>query len=90
MNFPDTCPNCGAVPKFNQPYSDRRVYSCESWIIENKYSKGPHTHKTDTCADWRTIKDAATIIREVVDDWGNAMDAPLLAKAEEWLKDNES
>jgi len=25
----------------------------------------------------------------MVDEWGNAMDAPLLVKAEEWLKDNE-
>jgi hypothetical protein len=41
------------------------------------------------CEDRITIREAADIIREMVDDWGNAMDEALLVKAENWLKDNQ-
>jgi len=47
------------------------------------------TWRSDNCWDKQAIRDAAAIIREMVDDWGNAMDEALLVKAEEWLKDNE-
>lgn len=87
MTFPDACPNCGAVLKANQLHSDRRNYACGTWIIESR--KGVYASKTDTCCDWRTIKDAAAVIRELVDKNGNGMSFPLLIeKAEEWLKDN--
>jgi hypothetical protein len=89
MSFPDKCPNCGADPRAYQERSDVRAYSCGAWIIENSYSKGPHTQKTETCDNRKTIRAAAAIIREMVDEWGNAMDEALLVKAEEWLKDNE-
>jgi hypothetical protein len=46
------------------------------------------TFRTNQCTDRHSIREAAAIIREMVDEWGNAMDAPLLVKAEEWLKDN--
>ncbi len=88
MNFPDTCPNCGCTPKTAQQIAqkiDRRVYACESWV--NAGAKGL-SWRSHTCEYWRTIQDAAAIIREMVDDWGNAMDEALLVKAEEWLRDN--
>ena len=45
-------------------------------------------HKTDTCCDRRAIREAAAIIREMMDEWGMAMPFEMIDKAEEWLKDN--
>jgi len=85
MTFPDACPNCGAITHAD-PFQYRRIYACGSWINAGRESLA---HKTDTCCDWRTIKDAAAVIRELVDKNGNGMSFPLLIeKAEEWLKDN--
>ena len=85
MSFPDKCPNCGAVLKVRQFHNDRMIYACESWI---KAGLEKLTWKSDTCCDWRTIREAAAIIREMMDEWGNAMDSAMLEKAKEWLKDN--
>ena len=67
MSFPDECPNCGAVPKAYQERIDVRVYECGTWIIENSYSKGPHTQKTRACDDRRTIREATAVIRAFLD-----------------------
>jgi hypothetical protein len=85
MNFPDTCPNCGSQPDKPNPKEGRRFYWCGSWIREGETQL---VRQSSQCDDRRTIRDAAAIIREMVDEWGNAMDAPLLVRAEEWLKDN--
>ena len=62
MTFPDACPNCGSNA-WNQS-GRRRHYECESWINEGRETLN---HKTDTCCDWRTIKDATTVIRAFLD-----------------------
>ena len=83
MTPPSTCPNCGSTPKAYQERIDVRVYECGTWIIENSYSKGPHTQKAKTCDDRRTINDATAVIRAFVDGRMNAME-----KGRKWLKDN--
>lgn len=83
MTFPDACPNCGANPKPYQERSDVRVYKCGLWIIENSYTKGPHTQKSDTCNDWRTIKDAAAVICAFLDGDKDARE-----KGYNWIAEN--
>ena len=83
MSFPDKCPNCGSG--IWSQSGRRRHYACESWINEGRDFLN---HKTDTCCDRRAIRDAAAIIREMMDEWGNAMDSDMIEKAEEWLKED--
>ena len=83
VSLPDNCPNCGSNT-WNQSGS-RRHYACESWINEGRDLLN---HKTDTCCDRRAIREAAAIIREMMDEWGMAMPFEMIDKAEEWLKDN--
>ena len=64
MNYPDKCPNCGAVQKVHQFHDDRKVYACESWI---KTGLQKLTWKSDTCCDWRTIRESAAVIRAFLD-----------------------
>lgn len=44
--------------------------------------------RNDDCDNRRTIREAAAIIREMMDEWGMAMPFEMIDKAEEWLKDN--
>jgi hypothetical protein len=44
--------------------------------------------RNDECDNRRTIRQAAAIIREMMNEWGNAMDSAMIERAEEWLKDN--
>lgn len=83
MSFPDKCPNCDAVPKAYQERSDVRVYKCGTWIIENTYSKGPHTQKSGTCNDWRKIKDATAVIRAFLEGDRDARE-----KGFNWIAEN--
>jgi hypothetical protein len=86
MKYPDTCPMCGSGIHLKAHEDHRRFYWCGSWIRKDT---GEFVGGGIMCEDRTAIREAAAIIREMVDEWGNAMDAPLLAKAEEWLKDNE-
>ena len=83
MIFPDSCPNCGAIPKTHPAslHNDRRAYACGTWIIESR--KGVYTSKTDTCDDWRTIKEAAAVICAFLD-----ADPEARQKGQDWLDGN--
>ncbi len=85
MSIPDTCPECEAPRHYRETSGTRIFFACESWMKEGAEKL---TFRTNQCTDRHSIREAAAIIREMVDEWGNAMDAPLLVKAEEWLKDN--
>ena len=81
MTFPDACPNCGAIPKVYQERSYVRIYECRTWIIETPTAKG--TQKTKTCDDWRTIKDATTVICAFLD-----ADPEARQMGQDWLAGN--
>ena len=86
MSHPATCPACGSAFHYRETSGTRIFFACSSYTYEGRDGL---TYRTDECHYRQAIRDAAAIIRETVDEWGNAMDAPLLVKAEEWLKDNE-
>lgn len=86
MNTPDTCPMCGSEIHLKAYEDHRRFFWCGSWIRKDT---GEFVGGGIMCEDRITIREAADIIREMVDDWGNAMDEALLVKAENWLKDNQ-
>ena len=86
MSLPDKCPNCDAAIHRRETSGTRIYFACESWM--NEGSEKP-TWRSNSCWDKQAIREAATIIREMMDEWGNAMDSDMLDKAEEWLKDNE-
>lgn len=79
MTFPDACPNCGAITHAD-PFQYRRIYACGSWINAGRESLA---HKTDTCCDWRTIKDAAAVICAFLD-----ADPEARQKGQDWLAGN--
>ena len=85
MSQPNACPVCGSKPHLPNPKEGRWFFECGAWMADG--DDWPRDVGI-VCYDRRKIKDAAAIIREMVDDWGNAMDEALLAKAEEWMKDN--
>lgn len=79
MTFPDACPNCGAITHAD-PFQYRRIYACRSWINAGRESLA---HKTDTCCDWRKIKDAAAVICAFLD-----ADPEARQKGQDWLAGN--
>jgi hypothetical protein len=85
MNHPATCLACGTPFHYRETSGARIYFACSSYTY--KGSDGL-AYRTDECHYRQAIREAAAVIREMVDEWGNAMDAPLLVKAEEWLKDN--
>jgi hypothetical protein len=83
MKYPDTCPHCGCSPKTAQQIAqkiDRRVYACESWT--NADAKGL-SWRSHTCEYWRTIKDAAAVIRAFLDGDRDARE-----KGQNWIAEN--
>ena len=85
MSFPDKCPNCGSKPHLPNPKEGRWFFECGAWI---KDGETEIAWRNDECDNRRTIREATAIIREMMDERGNAMDSAMLEKAEEWLKDN--
>lgn len=86
MNYPDTCPACGAPFHRRETSGPRLCYACGSWMKEG--SDGI-TYRTDECWDRQAIREAAAIIREMVDEWGSEMGNAFCKRVEEWMKDNE-
>lgn len=79
MTFPDACPNCGAVAYADTPET-RRMYACGSFINAGRESLAD---KTDTCCDWRAIKEAAAVICAFLD-----ADPEARQKGQDWLAGN--
>jgi hypothetical protein len=79
MTFPDACPNCGAVPRSEQP-TGRMHFACESWINEGREMLN---YKTETCCDRRTIKEAAAVIRAFLDGDRDAREM-----GQDWIAEN--
>ena len=86
MSIPDKCPVCGSKPHLPNPKEGRWFFECGTWMKDgDDWPKEVGM----VCYDRRKIKDAAAIIRGLVDEEGNAMSFPLLIeKAKDWLKDN--
>lgn len=79
MTFPDACPNCGAIPRSEQSIG-RMHYACGSWINKGREMLN---YETDTCDDWRTIKEAAAVICAFLD-----ADPEARQKGQDWLGGN--
>lgn len=79
MSFPDKCPNCGAKPHLPNSKEGRWFFECGAWMADGE--DWPRDVGI-VCYDRRKIKDAAAIIREMMDERGSAMDSAMLEKAE--------
>ena len=81
MSFPDKCPNCGEGPSANQWRTDRRFYSCGSFVVNSQ--GGPLSHQTGVCGKQRIINKAATVIRAFLDGDRDARE-----KGFNWIAEN--
>ena len=85
MTPPIECPVCGSKPHLPKPKEGRWFFECGAWMADgDDWPKDVGI----VCYERRKIRDAAAIIREMLDEWGMAMSGEMLEKAEGWLKDN--
>ncbi len=65
MSLPDECPNCGSAIQHRETSGPRIFFECESWM---KDGAGKLTFRTNKCADRKTIRDAACVIRAFLEE----------------------